>query len=84
MSEGVVRTSARLDVDITASLDVLADIDRVHALGSGSYAVVYKARHIDWRCHVAYKEFRINPVSLGSDRTKDEKKYLIFLKHRYK
>ena len=62
----------KLEVDVAILFGELTDIDSEHPLGSGSYGVVYKARHAGWGCYVAYKELRINHFIPGSVNAKEQ------------
>ena len=45
--------------DVIIAYDKLT-FDQRDVIGRGAFATVYKARHVDWGCYVAYKKLHVN------------------------
>ena len=54
----------RQQSDVIITYDKLK-FDKHDVIGRGAFATVYKARHVDWGCYVAYKKLGVN-VDRGS------------------
>ena len=45
--------------DVIIAYDKLK-FDKHDVIGRGAFATVYKARHVDWGCYLAYKKLHVN------------------------
>ena len=70
----VTGNQSEADNDVTVARskrqpDVIVPFNKLiqgERIGSGAFATVYKARHVDWGCHVAYKKLRLELSDLRS------------------
>ena len=54
------RSTCKPPPDVIVAYDKLRFDDVHDVIGRGAFATVYKARHVDWGCYVAYKNLNVN------------------------
>ena len=74
---GVTANQSKSDNDVTTArskrqLDVIVPFSKLkidERIGQGAFANVYKARHVDWGCHVAYKKLKLELSDMTHNQT---------------